>query len=938
MSEKPTYKELEQKIRELEKEAVKRNRSEKKIESLSKFPNENPNPVLRITNDGIVLYANNSAKPLMDLWKCKPGSGLPEYWRKLTIDVFCSKLIQYSVIECMGRVFSLTFAPIQGADYINIYGLDITEHKKAEDALREYALNLKEAQRIARMGRWELNLSNNHLEWSDTVFEIFEIDPNKFEASYEAFLNTIHPDDRENVNKAYTESLNNKSQYETEHRLLMKGGRIKWLYEICRTEYDLSGQAIRSVGIVQDVTERKQIENAQIFLLQCGLPATGEDFFKSLACYLAETLPMDYIFISRLTEDCLTANTLAVYSDGKHNDNISYVLKDTPCADVVGKTICCFPKNVSLLFPKDIILQEIKAESYIGATLWSAEGKTIGLISVVGRRPLSDVKLAESLLKLVAIRASGELERRQADKALRESDEKYRLLFENITQGFILHEIVFDESGKPADYRFISANPAFTKLTGIKSEKIIGKTVKEVMPNLEQYWLDMYGRVAATREPVLFENYSAELKKYFEAWLISPRAGQFAIMFSDITERKLMAEALQKANSELELRVKGRTAELLIANKRLEHEIEEHRKADKSLRKALSEINKLKEQIEAENIYLRREIEIKNKYADIIGESDSIKRVLYQAEQVAPTNITVLVLGETGTGKELISSAIHNMSPRKGRPLIVVNCAALPSNLIESELFGREKGAYTGADSRQIGRFEIADGSTLCLDEIGELPLEMQAKLLRAIQYGKFERLGSSSTIKADVRIIAITNRNLEEEVRKGRFRQDLFYRLNVFPITAPPLRERKEDIPLLATAFVERYARKYGKQISSISKETIKTLQDYAWPGNVRELESVVERSVILCQGEILQLAKKSDAEPLFSATNIRTLEEIERTQILNTLSHTGWRINGKDGAAAILGLHPSTLRARMHKLDIRRPEANESNKQERSLSNAFR
>jgi transcriptional regulator with GAF, ATPase, and Fis domain len=295
-------------------------------------------------------------------------------------------------------------------------------------------------------------------------------------------------------------------------------------------------------------------------------------------------------------------------------------------------------------------------------------------------------------------------------------------------------------------------------------------------------------------------------------------------------------------------------------------------------------------------------------------------------EQVAPTNTTVLILGETGTGKELIAAAIHNMSTRKDRPLITVNCAALQANLIESELFGREKGAFTGADSRQVGRFEIAHGSTLCLDEIGELPLEVQAKLLRAIEHNEFERLGSSQTIKVNTRIVATTNRNLEEEVRKGRFREDLYYRLNIFPITVPPLRQRKEDIPLLVQAFIEQYSKKLGKRITSIQKETMKVLQDYPWPGNVRELESIIERAIILCPGPMLQLADKLEiSSPPLSST-LRTLEETERNQILKTLSETQWRIEGKDGAAAILGLHPSTLRARMHKLGIRRPETKEA------------
>jgi PAS domain S-box-containing protein len=377
------------------------------------------------------------------------------------------------------------------------------------------------------------------------------------------------------------------------------------------------------------------------------------------------------------------------------------------------------------------------------------------------------------------------------------------------------------------------------------------------------------------------------------------------VVMVNISERREMQEALQKAHDELEQQVEERTVEL---------------------RTALSEINTLKERLEAENIYFRRKNKISHRFENIIGQSDGLKYVLYRAEQVAPADTTVLILGETGTGKELIAFAVHDMSPRKELALITVNCAALPGNLIESELFGREKGAFTGADTRQIGRFEIAHGSTLCLDEIGELPLEVQAKLLRVIQHGEFERLGSSHTIKVDVRIIATTNRDLAEEVRQGRFRQDLYYRLNVFPITIPPLRQRKEDIPEMVQAFIERYSRKLGKQITSIQKETMKALQDYPWPGNVRELENILERAVILCSGPVLQLADKLEiSSPLLSSA-VRTLEETERNQILKILSETRWRIEGKDRAAAILGLHPSTLRARMHKLGIERPGKTES------------
>ena len=336
---------------------------------------------------------------------------------------------------------------------------------------------------------------------------------------------------------------------------------------------------------------------------------------------------------------------------------------------------------------------------------------------------------------------------------------------------------------------------------------------------------------------------------------------------------------------------------------------------------AFAEIQRLKDLLEAERAYLQDEIKLEYNHEDIIGKSEAIKNVFHKVEQIAGTDTTALVLGETGTGKELVARAIHSLSLRKGRALVKMNCAALPSNLIESELFGHEKGAFTGAHSRRLGRFEVANGATLFLDEIGELPLELQPKLLRVIQNGEFERLGSSNTITVDVRIIAATNRNLEEEVRKGHFRDDLWYRLNIFPILVPPLRGRTEDIPLLVDYFVRKIAKRLGKTIEFIPLNVMHALQNYHWPGNIRELENVLERGVINSSGPKLRLIDELKRPFKSMTSSQQTLEAVEREYILLVLAQTNWKVGGKDSAAEILGLDRSTLRARMRKLNIQKP-----------------
>lgn len=346
------------------------------------------------------------------------------------------------------------------------------------------------------------------------------------------------------------------------------------------------------------------------------------------------------------------------------------------------------------------------------------------------------------------------------------------------------------------------------------------------------------------------------------------------------------------------------------------------RQVENDLHKAKVELQALKDRIQSADTYPFPETNHTYHFGEVIGQSRCLENVFFRVEAVAPQDSTVLLLGETGTGKSLVARAIHSRSARRNRPLVMVNCTALPASLIESELFGREKGAFTGANAQQLGRFEMADKGTILLDEIGDLPFELQAKLLHVIQDGEFSRLGSSRTVKVDVRIIAATNRDLYEEIRLGRFREDLFYRLNIFPITIPPLRDRMEDLPLLVDYFLEKFNRKLGKNIRNVTNESMHHLMAHCWPGNVRELESVIERAAILSPGPTLQVLDRFAASsPMPLPDETKPLIELERDYISQVLRKTNWRIEGDHGAAHILGINPSTLRGRMRKEGIHRP-----------------
>ena len=486
-------------------------------------------------------------------------------------------------------------------------------------------------------------------------------------------------------------------------------------------------------------------------------------------------------------------------------------------------------------------------------------------------------------------------------------------IFENIL-GSVREPLVVLDS----ELKVVKANHSFYRTFKVEPRGTEGMLIYDLgnrqwdIPKLRKLLEDILPRSSVFNDFEVEHDFKSIGRKimHLNARRIYTKANQTPLILlaiEDVTEREYYKRHLEEL-------VEKRTAEITIAREAAE-------KGKQIAEAALLETKNLKNQLEAERAYLQEEIKLEYNHENIIGQSDGINYILYKVEQIAASDTIVLVLGETGTGKELAARAIHNLSLRKGRALMKVNCAALPSNLIESELFGHEKGAFTGAHSRHQGRFEVADGATLFLDEIGELPLELQPKLLRVIQDGEFERLGSAKTIKVDVRIIAATNRNLEEEVRRGRFRDDLWYRLNIFPITMPPLRDRLDDIPLLVEFYVKKISKRMGKSLEVIPTRVMNALREYHWPGNVRELENVLERAVINSSGPKLRLVDdlKTHQRDLWSTQ--KTLQSLEREHIMRILELTKWQVSGKNGAADILGLNRSTLRARMRKLGIVKP-----------------
>lgn len=602
----------------------------------------------------------------------------------------------------------------------------------------------------------------------------------------------------------------------------------------------------------------------------------GEAFLQSLVRNLAAAAGTRYAFVAEFAGGT-RARTLAFWFRDRITDNMEWDVTGTPCEEVVRGSLCHYPSGVRVKFPDDKPLENWGVESYLGVPLRNAKGEHLGHLAVFDEQPLPPEPCKLLLLRISAARATAELERLRYERAILEREERYRDLFDEAPIGYIVEEL---------DSRFITANRAAMRMLGLEPHEVLGTVGMSLVTNKPANKQLVHELFASIAQGSYRGDAAIELRRKNDGhpvwvkWYSRPDpAGKYTrTVLVDITERILAEQASAR--------------------------------------------------LQAQNLYLQEEIKGIHNFEEIIGQSPTMTTVLENVRRVAATDATVLISGETGTGKELIARAVHSNSGRKAKPLIKINCAALPAGLVESELFGHEKCAFTGAIARRVGRFELADGGTIFLDEIGELPADAQAKLLRVLQEREFDRIGGSKPIRVDVRILAATNRDLLKAVREKTFREDLYYRLSVFPVQLPPLRDRQEDIPPLVLYLVNKFAKRTCKRIDGVDKETMGLLLSHTWPGNVRELENVIERAVILANGNTLHIDPVilAPGSSLVFALPESTMHGVERDHILNVLKQTRGVIGGPRGAAAILDLHPNTLRSRMKKLGIGRDDRAES------------
>jgi formate hydrogenlyase transcriptional activator len=702
-----------------------------------------------------------------------------------------------------------------------------------------------------------------------------------------------------------------------------------------------NGAVERLLAVSRDVTSRARASELVWAIAEGTSLSTGADFFRALVGNLASALRVPYVLVAECTDDSRTrVRTLAFWSRNGLVEDVEYALAGTPCQNVVGGTVGCYPDNIQTLFPDDTDLVRLNARGYLGVPIVTADGGVAGHLAVIDDKPLPEDDMTTALLRTFAARAGVELERLRAARHIEALGRQLSIAAERARSLLAINNAVVLNLTQDALFTAITGalrrvvtfdrctiflhDPQKNVLRMTSSDSTVPS--RHFVPGLELPLEGSHAGWSFVNQRVFFNPDLRETRTYpgedvlleegFRSLIVVPMVirGR-SIGTLNLGSRRPMefgepeAELLQEAANQVALSIENM--------------------------REYEEIGRLKAQLERENVYLREEILGEHNYEEIVGTSLALGAVVRTIDRVAPTDTTVLVIGETGTGKELIARAVHNRSPRRSRPLVKVNCGAIASGLIESELFGHVKGAFTGALERRTGRFELADGGTLFLDEIGELPLDMQVKLLRVLQEQEFEPVGSSRTIKVDVRVIAATNRNLQEEVAAGRFRADLFYRLNVLPIFVPPLRDRRDDVAQLAMFFVQKHAKRIGRSVDSVSRESLDRLAAYSWPGNVRELENVIERALVLSHDGVLDAAQglvPSGASvaptgvtgPVVSVAHTSVaaarLDDVERAHIAATLDQTGWVIEGPRGAAKVLDMHPNTLRSRMKRLGLER------------------
>jgi len=604
---------------------------------------------------------------------------------------------------------------------------------------------------------------------------------------------------------------------------------------------------------------------------------TGTGFFDVLVRSLSRALQTRYAWVTEYMPGQRRLQTLAFCEDGQLQPPFEIDIEDTPCQKIIDQSqFVHYPDNIRELFPRSHKLKELEAVSYMGVPLNNLEGAVLGHLAVIDDQPMPQAPRNLALFKIFAARAAAELRRIRAEQDLEEREIELRSLVDSAMDGIV----VLDER-----FRITRMNPAARSAFGLSAE---GGTGDSLWPYLVPGSRDKLNRLIAQVDTFPEGKRCMWIPDGLQAF--GPGRRQFkaeaTLSRYEARGRRHLALILRNVNDRI------------AAERRISH-------------------------LQEERDYLREAL---RSGEEIVGASDALQEILQNAAQVADTDTTVLIQGETGTGKELIARYLHQRSRRAPAAFITLNCAALQPNLVESELFGHETGAFTGATRKRRGRFELADGGTLFLDEVSEIPLELQAKLLRVLQEGQFERVGGTQTLSCDVRVVAATNRRLGEAVQSGHFRADLFYRLNVYPIQVPPLRQRPEDIPLLVDYFLPQLSQRIGKTITMVPSATLQDLLDYDWPGNVRELKNVLERAVITSTGPDLRLPEAlrgrtpqppEDGEGAAWAP----LATVERRYITRVLEAAGWRISGPTGAAAVLDLNPSTLRYRMKKLGIRRP-----------------